>query len=124
MRRPGRRAVFAAGAAGLIGAACAFGPLAAAADTPPKTAADCRAISDFNLRGACWDTLDKQNQNPRFSLGFARPHPDCRSGGCGFESRRPRIETPFPQGERRFCLRPRAPQCVAAREARCRSSLA
>jgi hypothetical protein len=62
MRRPGRRAVFAAGAAGLIGAACAFGPLAAAADTPPKTAADCRAISDFNLRGACWDTLDKQNQ--------------------------------------------------------------
>jgi hypothetical protein len=67
MRRPGRRAVFAAtfgAAAALIGAACAFAPLAAAADTPtaPKTAADCRAISDFNLRGQCWDSLDRSNQ--------------------------------------------------------------
>jgi hypothetical protein len=63
MRRLARRAAFAAGAAALAGAACAFVPLAAAADaTAPKTAADCRAISDFNLRGACWDALDKSNQ--------------------------------------------------------------
>jgi len=58
-----RRAALAAGAAALVGAACAFAPLmAAAADTPPKSAADCRAISDFNLRGACWDALDKSTQ--------------------------------------------------------------
>ena len=66
MRRPGRRAAVAAGfgAAALVGAACAFAPLAASADpaTAPKAAADCRAISDFNLRGQCWDQLDKSNQ--------------------------------------------------------------
>ena len=63
MRRLERRAAFAVGAATLVGAACAFVPPAAAADaTAPKTAADCRAISDFSLRGACWDALDKSNQ--------------------------------------------------------------
>jgi hypothetical protein len=66
MRRPERRAALAAnlgaaGAAALIGAACAFAPVVAAADSP-KTAADCRAISDFNLRGQCWDSLDKTTQ--------------------------------------------------------------
>jgi len=52
----------ATGAAALIGAACAVVPLVAAADAPPKSAADCRAISDFSLRGACWDALDKASQ--------------------------------------------------------------
>lgn len=61
MRRPGRRAALAAG--GLFAAACAFAPVMAAADaTNPKSAAECRAISDFNLRGQCWDALDKANQ--------------------------------------------------------------
>src|SRR6185437_9827768 len=62
MRRPGRGIALATGAAALIGAACAFVPLVAAADAPPKSAADCRAISDFSLRGACWDALDKASQ--------------------------------------------------------------
>ncbi len=31
--------------------------------------------------------------------------PDCRSGGCGFESRPPRFRTPLPAG---FCLHTRA----------------
>jgi hypothetical protein len=65
MWRPGRRTGFAAGggAAALIGAACLFIPLVAAADAPqPGTAAYCRAISDFTLRGQCWDDLDKSSQ--------------------------------------------------------------
>jgi hypothetical protein len=49
-------------AGALAGAAFALAPLMAAADAPtPKSAADCRAISDFNLRGQCWDALDKAN---------------------------------------------------------------
>jgi hypothetical protein len=43
-----------------MGVLCAFAPLTASA--APKTAADCRAISDFTLRGQCWDSLDQQNQ--------------------------------------------------------------
>jgi hypothetical protein len=68
MRRAGRRAAIAAigatGTAALIGAACALVPLVAAADAPaaPITAATCRAISDFTLRGQCWDSLDKSTQ--------------------------------------------------------------
>ena len=92
MWRSERRAACAAGAAALVGAACAFAPLVAAADAP-KSAADCRAISDFNLRGACWDALDKANQQAtetaketkkrEFGLGLhlpsvsaIRPHKD------------------------------------------------
>jgi hypothetical protein len=63
MKRAGCRALLATGAAALIGAAGAFTPMMAAADAPaPKTAADCRAIADFTLRGQCWDSLDKENQ--------------------------------------------------------------
>jgi hypothetical protein len=79
MRRPGRRAACAAGfgatgAAALIAAACAFTPLAAAADAPPKSAADCRAISDFNARGACWDSLDKATQKETQDAQEAKKH--------------------------------------------------
>jgi hypothetical protein len=62
MRRSGRRAGQAAGAAALVGALYALAPHIAAADQPVKSAADCRAISDFSLRGQCWDSLDQQNQ--------------------------------------------------------------
>jgi hypothetical protein len=68
-------------AGALAGAAFAFAPLMAAADAPtPKSAADCRAISDFNLRGQCWDALDKANQQQtqatkkrEFGLGVHLP---------------------------------------------------
>ncbi|HEY4029080.1 MAG TPA: hypothetical protein VGM25_01945 [Caulobacteraceae bacterium] len=61
MGRHGRQAALAAGA--LAGAVFALAPFVAVADAPqPKTAADCRAISDFDLRGKCWDSLDKTNQ--------------------------------------------------------------
>jgi hypothetical protein len=86
MRRPECRAaaaakLWAAGAAALAGAAFAFAPVVAAADAPaPKSAADCRAISDFNLRGQCWDALDKANQQQTqatkkrdFGLGLHLP---------------------------------------------------
>ena len=80
MKRPGHRAVWTAGAAALIGAAGAFAPMMAAADAPPKTAADCRAISDFTLRGQCWDSLDKETQQDtqatkkrEFGLGLHMP---------------------------------------------------
>lgn len=47
----------------VAGVAMAFAPRAAQADaTAPKTAADCRAITDFDLRGKCWDALDQANQ--------------------------------------------------------------
>jgi len=63
MKRLANRLALGAGAAALIGAACAFAPLAASAGAPsPKSAAECRAIKDFNERGACWDALDKQTQ--------------------------------------------------------------
>jgi hypothetical protein len=68
-------------AGALAGAAFALAPLMAAADAPtPKSAADCRAISDFNLRGQCWDALDKANQQEtratkkrEFGLGLHLP---------------------------------------------------
>ncbi|MGZ3274908.1 MAG: hypothetical protein ACXU82_04150 [Caulobacteraceae bacterium] len=64
-----------------MGAALAFAPMMAAADAPqPKSAADCRAISDFNLRGQCWDSLDKSSQQEtkatkkrEFGLGLRLP---------------------------------------------------
>jgi len=64
-----------------MGAAIACAPLMAAADAPqPKSAADCRAISDFNLRGQCWDSLDKSTQQEtqttkkrEFGLGLHLP---------------------------------------------------
>jgi hypothetical protein len=67
MKRAGCRTAFAvtlgaAGAAALIGALGALAPATATAADKPVTAADCRAIKDFNERGQCWDTLDKQNQ--------------------------------------------------------------
>jgi len=63
MKRPGQRVALGIGAAALIGAAGALVPLMASADAPaPKSAAECRAIKDFNERGACWDALDKQTQ--------------------------------------------------------------
>ena len=31
-----------------------------AAPAAPKSPADCRAITDFTLRGQCWDALDQQ----------------------------------------------------------------
>jgi hypothetical protein len=38
-------------------------PRAAEADaTAPKSAADCRAIADFEARGKCWDALDQASQ--------------------------------------------------------------
>ena len=61
MGRAGRWAASAAGA--LAGAAFTLAPLVAAADAPtPKSAAACRAISDFTQRGQCWDALDKASQ--------------------------------------------------------------
>jgi hypothetical protein len=76
-----RAGYWAAGAAALIGAAGAFAPIMAAADAPaPKTAAECRAIADFTLRGQCWDSLDKANQQDaqatkkrEFGLGLHLP---------------------------------------------------
>ena len=63
MKRAGHQAAWAAGAAALIGAAGAFAPMTATADAPaPKSAAECRSITDFTLRGQCWDSLDKANQ--------------------------------------------------------------
>jgi hypothetical protein len=63
MKRLGYRTALGAGAAALLGAACVVVPLTASADaTHPKSAAECRAIKDFNERGACWDALDKQTQ--------------------------------------------------------------
>jgi hypothetical protein len=45
----------------LMTAVGALAPHWAAADpASPKSAAECRAISDFNLRGQCWDALDRK----------------------------------------------------------------
>ena len=73
------RAARAAGTAALMGALCVLAPHMATA-APAKSAADCRAISDFNLRGQCWDSLDQQNQKDNqaekkrdFGLGANAP---------------------------------------------------
>jgi hypothetical protein len=66
MTRSWPRSAQLAGAAvlALAGVAMVITPRAALADTTtaPKTAADCRAITDFDLRGKCWDALDQQKQ--------------------------------------------------------------
>lgn len=96
MKRLGRRAALAAGsgAAALIGAAFALAPLVAAADAPPpKTAADCRAISDFNERGACWDALDKSNQKQTEDQQEAKKH------GFGLGLHMPSVAAVKPRSE-------------------------
>ena len=82
--RPGLRAVYAARSAAiaLVGVAGLLtSPLAMAADgkTAP-TAAECRAMTDFTLRGQCWDELDRaglQDQQVvkkrEFGLGARAP---------------------------------------------------
>jgi len=61
-------------------AALAAPHTALAQGSAPKTAADCRAISDFNLRGQCWDALDQAKQQDTqvekkkgFGLGLHAP---------------------------------------------------
>ncbi len=79
MMRPRLQAAKAAIA--LAGAASIFAPHLAAADpSAPKSPAECRAISDFTLRGQCWDALDRggghdeQVQRKRnFGLGAKPP---------------------------------------------------
>jgi hypothetical protein len=72
MKRLGYRTALGAGAAALVGAACALVPLTASADAQnPKSAAECRALKDFNERGACWDALDKKTQT---DTSAARKH--------------------------------------------------
>jgi len=52
-----------AAALALTVAAWVAAPHPARADAAnPKSAADCRAVSDFDLRGKCWDALDRQSQ--------------------------------------------------------------
>ena len=60
-----RTAMKAAGTAilAMTAAGWAMGLQVARADaTNPKSAADCRAITDFDLRGKCWDALDQNDQ--------------------------------------------------------------
>jgi len=70
-----------AAAAAVAGVVLMSIPAAALADaTAPRSAADCRAISDFELRGKCWDSLDQANQKDSqaekkrsFGLGLRAP---------------------------------------------------
>lgn len=55
-------------------------PCAPADAAAPKSAAECRAISDFTLRGQCWDALDREKQQDSqvekkksFGLGLHAP---------------------------------------------------
>jgi hypothetical protein len=84
MTRPGLRAVHAARSAAiaLAGVAGVLAPhLAKAADSKTApTAAECRAMTDFTLRGQCWDELDRaglQDQTVvkkrEFGLGARAP---------------------------------------------------
>lgn len=87
MTRPEQRWAHAAttGAIMLASVAGALAPLPAKADpAAPKSAADCRAITDFALRGQCWDALDHATeanaQNAQevkkrsFGLGLSVPN--------------------------------------------------
>ena len=74
-----RTAQTSAFAAVLAAIAALAAPHAALAQSP-KSAADCRAISDFNLRGQCWDALDQAKQQDTqvekkksFGLGLHAP---------------------------------------------------
>jgi hypothetical protein len=68
-------------AVGLAAIVTLTAPQAALAQAQaPKSAADCRAISDFNLRGQCWDALDQAKQQDTqiekkkgFGLGIHAP---------------------------------------------------
>jgi hypothetical protein len=52
-----------AGAAvAVAGLALSLAPHAARADAGPKSAAECRAMTDFAARGKCWDALDQETQ--------------------------------------------------------------
>ena len=71
-----------AAAIALASLSCVFAPrTAAAADSSaPKSAADCRAIADFALRGQCWDALVREGLHDQqvikkrdFGLGAAAP---------------------------------------------------
>lgn len=63
MTRAWPRAAQLAGATVVVaGLALAMAPRAARADATPRSAADCRAIADFEARGKCWDALDQANQ--------------------------------------------------------------
>ncbi len=82
MTRSGFLAVKAPGAAFALAAiAGAVAPQSALADaTSPKSAAECRAIADFELRGKCWDSLDREGQKEtqvvkkkEFGLGLHPP---------------------------------------------------
>jgi len=66
----------------LAGLACVLTPPQAAKADPaaPKSAAECRAITDFALRGQCWDALDREGLHDEqvvkkrtFGLGLAPP---------------------------------------------------
>ena len=64
----------------LAAAASLAVPHARAEATNPKSAAECRAISDFTLRGQCWDALDREKQQDEqvekkksFGLGLHAP---------------------------------------------------
>jgi hypothetical protein len=56
-------------------------PSSALADAAaPRNAAECRAITDFDLRGKCWDALDRESQTQtqtvkkkEFGLGLRPP---------------------------------------------------
>ena len=63
MTYPKLRAARTAGAAAVVltGVMGLFAAHGAYADpSAPKSAAECRALSDFAARGACWDALDRQ----------------------------------------------------------------
>lgn len=81
MTRSRSFAVKASGAAFAFAAIAGVIPQAAMADaTSPKNAAECRAIADFELRGKCWDALDREAQvetkavkKREFGLGLHPP---------------------------------------------------
>lgn len=84
------------GVAGATAAALTFAlaaaPPAAQADAP-KTAADCRAISDFELRGKCWDALDQTAQKN------AEDAQEAKKKGFGLGLHYPSIAAVLPKRE-------------------------
>lgn len=75
-------------------AAWAAGPHAALADpTAPKSAADCRAVSDFDLRGKCWDALDTAAQKG------AEEAQEAKKRGFGLGLHYPSIAAVLPKRE-------------------------
>lgn len=79
LRAPARPLAFAAALA-MAGVAAVAVHAAKADPTAPKSALECRAITDFDLRGQCWDALDRQGLNDaktankrNFGLGLSAP---------------------------------------------------